>query len=197
MNKKGNTVKSFGGEMGSTATRLNMPCYLAVGSSGCVLVADKCNDRVLLLDKDLEVCKAIIVPKCKQRFRGPRRIHLDGGRLVVVTDTGKSQDVIGVETPQPCEETVQIYIDPKKRNHGEAHYSRNDTEERTTSKGSRPNDPMEETSYGEETKEAKALPVHGDPKGTSLKECGVLKLIEEDYTLMIFDVQLLLQKYSQ
>lgn len=87
VDKEGIVKKSFGREIGSAKDQLNMPYYLAAGSNGCVIVADLCNSRLLLLDSNMEF-KTKIVPKYKQRIWVPRRIYLDEGLLVVVFSLG-------------------------------------------------------------------------------------------------------------
>lgn len=104
VNMKGKVEKSFGGKIGSTEDQLNMPFYLAVGSNGYVMVADLRNNRVLLLDSDLEF-KTKLVPKYKQGFRNPRRIFLDERFLVVVITAGDPKETMPVEAGHSTEET--------------------------------------------------------------------------------------------
>lgn len=61
------------------------PAYLAIDRNGFVLVADRDNNRILLLDSDLEF-KREILSKERHGLRYPERIFLDepNGRLFVV-----------------------------------------------------------------------------------------------------------------
>ena len=80
----GNLIKSFGGQRGSTIGQLNLPVHLSVDGNGFVVVADRENSRVLLLDPDLKF-KREILSKSKHGLRRPQRILLDesNGRLFV------------------------------------------------------------------------------------------------------------------
>jgi len=50
---KGAVVRSFGGTPGSDLTKINEPEGLAVDEHGNILVADSCNNRLLMLDPTL------------------------------------------------------------------------------------------------------------------------------------------------
>ena len=63
----GKLKKSFGGKRGSTIGQMNRPVYLSVDGNGFVMVADRGNSRVLLLDSDLEF-KREILSKGKTRI---------------------------------------------------------------------------------------------------------------------------------
>ena len=49
----GAVVRSYGGQAGSELTQMNGPKDLAVDREGRVLVADQCNDRLLVMDQSL------------------------------------------------------------------------------------------------------------------------------------------------
>lgn len=107
--EEGKVENSFGREIGSTEKQLNIPFYLGVGTNGCVMVADLCNNRVLLLDSNLNF-KTKIVPKFRQRFRSPRRIYLDKELLVVVIGEGVPQRRIRIKKHDSMEETEPVRI---------------------------------------------------------------------------------------
>ena len=59
----GKLKKSFGGEPGSTIGQMNLPYSLFVDGNGFVMVADHNNNRVLLLDSDLQFKREILSKK--------------------------------------------------------------------------------------------------------------------------------------
>lgn len=188
VDKNGSVIKAFGGKMGSTANQLHIPYYLAVGSSSCVFVADFCNDRVLLLDSNLEY-KSKIVPKYKQRFQSPRRIYLDEGLLVVVIGSGIPREEIYFS---PWSLTREIKPaapfmrndDPEKSIHGEGHDSKKETDEGVAL---RVFDDHKETIVVEgkdswnETEDNAILMENVYPKGTTLGEahCSNTEAVED------------------
>lgn len=72
----GKLQKSFGGRCGTTLGQLNYPISISVSGYGFVMVADRWNCRVLMLDSDLEFRKEIL-SKEKHGLRYPLRILLD------------------------------------------------------------------------------------------------------------------------
>ena len=54
---KGKLVKSYGGSAGSGAGQMKFPCRLAVDENGSVLVADRENNRLVMLNSNLEFVK--------------------------------------------------------------------------------------------------------------------------------------------
>ena len=97
----GNLTMAFGRESGSTFEQLNMPFYLAVGGdSGCVFVADSHNNRVLMLNTNLEFQKEI-GSTTSHKFFGPRRIHLDEEKCLLVFATSAIEPT--VETSEYCQ----------------------------------------------------------------------------------------------
>ena len=80
----GKLQKSFGEKRGSAITQMDCPVYFVVDGNGFVMVADRRNSRVLLLDSDLTF-KREILSKEKHGFRDVNRILLDepSGRLFV------------------------------------------------------------------------------------------------------------------
>lgn len=93
----GNVIRSFGRESGSTVEQLNMPFYLAVGGDS-VFVADSHNNRVLILNTKLEFQKEI--GSMSHKFFGPRRIHLDEEKCLLVFATSAIEPT--VETSEYC-----------------------------------------------------------------------------------------------
>ena len=93
VDKEGKVAESFGPKSGSAENQLNMPVYLAVERSGCVIVADLFSNRVLLLDSNLNF-QANIVPKYKQTFRNPKRVCLNEPLLAVVIAAGNTTETI-------------------------------------------------------------------------------------------------------
>lgn len=81
---EGHLKTSFGGTAGSAVGQLLGPRYLALGENESVLVSDRNNKRVLLLNSDLKF-KMELIPRISNGLRDPRKIHLDtaSGRLFV------------------------------------------------------------------------------------------------------------------
>jgi len=83
---KGTVLRRFGGLLGGAGhilQELNWPKHLAVDRSGSVLVADRWNHRVLLLDGQLLLSRVLVD---KARVTEPERLSFDerSGRLCVV-----------------------------------------------------------------------------------------------------------------
>ena len=75
MNMSGSIVQRYGEVRGSGDGQLNQPRYLALDRYGNVLVADRSNNRVVLLSPSLTLLGYITVPEnalCK-----PTALHLD------------------------------------------------------------------------------------------------------------------------
>ena len=85
MDPGGNCKKLFGGKCGSGNGRLNLPVQLAVDENGYVMVVDRWNSRVLLLDSNLRFKRVIISNVRNPELRFPWKILVDEstGRLVV------------------------------------------------------------------------------------------------------------------
>ena len=94
---EGNVTKSFGRSSGMTSNRMYAPVYLAIDKNGFVMVADRCNDRVLLLDASLKYVKELIT--VQNGLRQPRRILLDdvNGRLIVADNEWNSEKDVYVD----------------------------------------------------------------------------------------------------
>src|SRR6218665_1507991 len=80
----GKLERSFDGNCGSTIAQLTNPVYLSVDGNGFVMVADRNNSRVVLLDSDLQFKREILSRK-RHGLQWPKRILLDEstGRLIV------------------------------------------------------------------------------------------------------------------
>lgn len=74
----GNVVTSFGHKYGSDIGQLNMPRYLAVGKKKSVIVADKQNNRLVLLNADFTLSRYMAGPGLD--LSGPVALHLDASR---------------------------------------------------------------------------------------------------------------------
>ena len=55
----GRVIKRYGGSKGTGKRHLNMPYHLAIGRNGSILVADKDNNRIVLLNASLEYMNEI------------------------------------------------------------------------------------------------------------------------------------------
>ena len=95
MDADGKLKKSFGGKCRSIIGQMNCPVYLSVDGNGFVMVADRYNSRVLLLDSDLEF-KREILSKEKHGLRNPGRILLDesNGRLFVADNEWNNEQIL-------------------------------------------------------------------------------------------------------
>ena len=90
----GKVKKIFGGKRESTFLQVNEPVCLFVDRNGFVLVADRDNHRVLLLDADLKFKRELLTGE-RHALRHPRRILLDepNGRLFVADNKWDSKDM--------------------------------------------------------------------------------------------------------
>ena len=91
----GKLNKSFGGKRGSENGQVNGPVYLSVVGNGFVMVVDRGNCRVLLLDSDLELKREVLL-KESHGLRRPERILLDesNGRLFVADNDANNQRLL-------------------------------------------------------------------------------------------------------
>ena len=78
----GRVIKCYGGRQGSGMGQLNLPCHLAIGRNGCILVADEESNRIVQLNASLEYMNEFI------SFERPRRLLLNEEleRLYVITN---------------------------------------------------------------------------------------------------------------
>jgi len=83
INNDGSLQKSFGERRGAGFGKFNFPTYLAVDRSDNILVADRDNGRVLVLNSSFTVTTELLTKK--EKLRRPRVLLLDeaNSRLVV------------------------------------------------------------------------------------------------------------------
>lgn len=95
VDESGKFQKSYGGKSGSGQGQMNQPNHVVVDGKGNVLVADKFNDRVLLLNSELAFGREIL-SKGKQLSGHPHRIFLEEskGRLFVAFSHESSDKVL-------------------------------------------------------------------------------------------------------
>ena len=60
-----------------TFTDVDIPSHLSVDSEGRVLVADFCNDRILLLNSELQLQRVLIDTDSQVKLRDPLRLCYD------------------------------------------------------------------------------------------------------------------------
>jgi len=74
------------GRLLRTFTDVSAPRHLSVDSEGRVLVADYCNDRILLLNSELQLQRVLIDTVPQVKLRMPARLCYDelASRLCVV-----------------------------------------------------------------------------------------------------------------
>jgi len=88
-------VRSYGGQKGSQLTQMSNPRGLAVDREGRVLVADRNNNRLLVIDQSLSnahempVCVdgGLKVPRSLWYDQSRRRLYIgewEGGRVIVI-----------------------------------------------------------------------------------------------------------------
>jgi len=88
-------VRSYGGQKGSELTQMNAPRDLAVDREGRVLVADRYNNRLLVIDESLSsahemsvsVDGGLKVPYSLWYDQSRRRLYIgewNGGRVIVI-----------------------------------------------------------------------------------------------------------------
>jgi len=58
-------------------TDVKYPCHLSLDSEGHLLVADFCNDRILLLNSQLELQRVLIDSDSQVDLWRPRRLYCD------------------------------------------------------------------------------------------------------------------------
>ena len=80
---RGNLIKSFGSTNGAGKAKLSRPYRLIVDRNGFILVADYMNNRVVLLNKQLEYVKDIIPSSMKLNHIFTLFLDEDNGRLYV------------------------------------------------------------------------------------------------------------------
>ena len=81
IDNRGNLIKSFGSKHGSGIANLSYPYRLVVDRNGFILVADYCNSRVVLLNKQLEYVKNIVPISMKLSLFFVLFLDEDNGRL--------------------------------------------------------------------------------------------------------------------
>jgi len=91
----GAVVRTYGGQAGSGLTQMSAPTGLAVDREGRVLVADLCNDRLLVMDQSLSSAHEMSV-SVGRGLKGPHSLWFDqsrrrlyigelyGGRVIVI-----------------------------------------------------------------------------------------------------------------
>ena len=97
IDSNGYVDRSFGGSSGSSPKRnLNNPRHLAVDTKGNVLVADCCNERILLLNSTLSVVRELVTGPNIDRSMKPWRLCLDEvrGMLFVVDRDEYHSDIL-------------------------------------------------------------------------------------------------------
>lgn len=72
----GKEINSFKGKEGSVCESMNCPEYLAIDKNGSVIVVDRGNRRVLLLNSKLEFQRELLSPT--SGLQNPKAIVLDG-----------------------------------------------------------------------------------------------------------------------
>ena len=97
---EGNLKKSFGGAPGSTIQNMCEPVNMVIDENGFVMVVDRKNSRVLLLDSDLQF-KREILSKERHGLRSPCGICLDetNRRLFVVDSDLKPENKLLILAP--------------------------------------------------------------------------------------------------
>ena len=63
------------GRMLSTFTGVGVPCHLSLDSQGRVLVADRSNNRVLLLTSQLQLQRVLIDTNSQVKLRQPKQLY--------------------------------------------------------------------------------------------------------------------------
>jgi len=90
----GHMLKAFGSAPGEGVGQLNGPWQLSLDDEERIIVADRRNRRVLLLNKQLMLQRVLVTWNDPQSLtddaRGPHRLHYDrhSGRLLVGLVTG-------------------------------------------------------------------------------------------------------------
>jgi len=84
----GTVLRSFGSAAGSEFTQMDDPRGLAVDTNGNILVADRVNNRILVVNPSLTVARLLQVPDVSKPLRTPISLSLERGRLYVAEDYG-------------------------------------------------------------------------------------------------------------
>lgn len=87
-------IKVIGGDRGLSDNAMNVPCYLAVDGNGCILIADRENQRVTLFSSTLEFKKILISQKDHLRRPYNMLIDVPRGRLFVTDFTREGSDIV-------------------------------------------------------------------------------------------------------
>jgi len=79
-------------------TDVKLPWRLSLDSEGHLLVADGGNDRILLLNSQLELQRVLIENNSQVEMRSPRRLYCDehASKLYVIHDSYDSSDVVSL-----------------------------------------------------------------------------------------------------
>jgi len=90
---KGQILRSYGGSPGSNIGELNLPIHLAVFNDTILLVADRKNNRVQMLNSTLDYVGEVEIDEVQ--LHTPRRIHFDqqSSRLYI-THRNKNKTVL-------------------------------------------------------------------------------------------------------
>lgn len=75
VDSSGKTLKTFGASNGSGSGKVDVPIRIAVDLFGYLLVADRNNNRIILLSPNLVYIRDLINKSCG--IKQPRRIYLD------------------------------------------------------------------------------------------------------------------------
>ena len=92
----GRLKKAFGGKFTSTIGHMNVPFHMFIDGNGFVLVVDRENGRVLLLNSDLEFKREILSKEDKHGLQRPTRIHMDESksRLYVADNESNNERIL-------------------------------------------------------------------------------------------------------
>jgi hypothetical protein len=105
INVDGQVVKNYGNQPGSAAGQLNFPFCIAATKEGCILVADHNNDRIVVLNSLLKVCRELPLP-VDGGVQRPLSVCLDEsrGRLYVGENGGQFRVLVFDDVPAfpPC-----------------------------------------------------------------------------------------------
>jgi hypothetical protein len=95
VNASGKILQTYGGMPGSDAGQLSCPINITVDESGRLFVADRGNNRVLVLSSSLDYLTDIFA---RENFNTPRRLHINRvkSRLYVVHGIALNKLVVSV-----------------------------------------------------------------------------------------------------